>query len=151
MNDSCKKKFKKKEIFLFHHLTWIMSPYWSDSERSCSWWVLLTSWPTKKTTLTFLMVSVSWAQDSLMLYRASKLGTELQTMTRRKGWASLEELEARHTSGLRILVSFSGPMSSRALRDWFAGQTNARGPETVCLNIRESLCNYYITFGHPFR
>ena len=43
------------------------------------------------------------------------------------------------------------PMSSRALRDWFAGQTNASGPETVCLNLRESLCNYYITFGQPFR
>ena len=129
--------------------TWIISPYCSDSESICSWWVSFTSVPTRKTTFTFLRVSVSFAHDSLMLYRASKLGTELHTMTRRKGWASLEVLEALHTSGLRMVVRLSGRISSRALRDWLTGQTKARGPEIQIHNHKSTKIKWYL-FSKPF-
>ena len=48
-------------------ITWIISPYCSDSEISCSWWVSFTSVPTRKTTFTFLRASASCAHDSLIL------------------------------------------------------------------------------------
>ena len=134
-------KIELQKCFLITPFTWIISPYWSDSEISCSWWVSFTSVPTRKITFTFLRASASCAHDSLILYRASKLGTELHTMTRRKGWASAEVLEALHTSGLRMVVRWSGRISSRALRDWFAGQTNAKGPEIAVLNSIHHITN----------